>query len=56
MTEEWSAVPGFEGLYEIRAIKKALHDGEKGSVLSKRFGVAQSTVSAIKHGKFHTDV
>lgn len=43
-------------LPEIRAIKKGLREGEKGSVLSKRYGVAESTVSAIKHGRFHTDV
>lgn len=34
----------------IAAIKRALLDGVKGSVLAKQYGVSQSNISAIKHG------
>ena len=33
-----------------------LRRGERGSDIARLHGIAQSTVSAIKHGKFHRDV
>jgi hypothetical protein len=41
---------------QIQEIKRSLSCGETGAALSRRFGVSQSTVSAIKHGRTHTDV
>ena len=41
---------------QIREIKLALKARRPGAVLAKQYGVAQSTISAIKHNKFHRDV
>lgn len=41
---------------DVIQIKQELKAGQFGSVLSQRFNVAQSTISAIKHGRFHNDI
>lgn len=37
-------------------IKAGLRDGCVGAALANTYGVAQSTISAIKHGRFHNDI
>jgi hypothetical protein len=41
---------------QAQVLKARLAEGESGVSLSKAFGVAESTVSAIRTGRFHRDV
>lgn len=41
---------------DARLCKQLILGGARGVDLAARFGVAQSTISAIRHGRFHTDV
>jgi DNA-binding NarL/FixJ family response regulator len=41
---------------EVAVIKRRLRDGVTGASIARNYGIAQSTVSAIRHGKFHNDI
>jgi hypothetical protein len=40
---------------DAKAVKRMLAAEVKGVIIANTFGISQSTVSAIKHGKFHVD-
>lgn len=41
---------------DVAGIKEGIRDGASGAGAAKRYGVSESTISAIKHGVFHRDI
>ena len=54
--KKWHGVTRKLSVADVRVIKRGLADGRCGRAIAAAFNVHESTVSAIKHGRFHTDV